>query len=351
MLLKRGTDAADPSSFFSGSDSMIIGMTYDLKTEYVFKEGDPKDANAEFDHPDTVGIMAESIEAAGHKVVRIGNARSLIQQLDALNVDLVFNIAEGNRGRSREAQVPVLLEMQGVRFAGSDGLTLALTLDKVMTKKVLIAEGIPTPRYFEIFNANDPLPAGLQFPLIVKPRYEGSSKGLNEKSRVSTPQELPAQAAWLIETYKQPALVEQFIRGNEFTVAVIGNEKPEALPVVRIEIDGKRELGDLYYSFSRIAEGAKYVVPAGIDAKLEAKLKELAIRTFKAVDAKDFGRVDFRVDEAGNPYVLEINPLPSFSTEDVFGILAAHLGLTYGDMIRRLLKTALVRHGLVGVPA
>ena len=330
---------------------MIIGMTYDLKTEYVFKEGDPKDANAEFDHPDTVGILAESIEAAGHKVLRIGNALQLIQQLDTLKADLVFNIAEGNRGRSREAQVPVLLEMQGIRFAGSDGLTLALTLDKVMTKKVFIAEGIPTPQYFEIFDPADPLPSNLSFPLIVKPRYEGSSKGLNEKSLVRTPADLKEQAAWLIETYKQPALVEQFIRGNEFTVALIGNDPPEALPVVRIEIDGKQELGDLYYSFSRIAQGAKYGVPAGIDAGLDRKLKELAIRAFRAVDAKDFGRVDFRVDEAGNPYVLEINPLPSFSTEDVFGILAGYLGMTYGDMIRRLLKTALLRHGLVGVAA
>ena len=327
--------------------ALIIGMTYDLKTEYVFKPGDPKDANAEFDHPDTVGIMAESIEAAGHRVVRIGNARRLMEQLERLQVDLVFNIAEGNRGRSREAQVPVLLEMQGIPFSGSDGMTLSLTLDKLMTKKVLISEGIPTPRFFEIARPEAALPRDLAFPLIVKPRFEGSSKGLTDRSVVRTPEALREQADGVILTYRQPALVEEFIRGNEFTVAVIGNDPPEALPVVRIQIDGKTELGDLFYSFSRIAEGAKYIVPAGIDAGLERRLKELAIRTYRAVECRDFGRVDFRVDESGNPFVLEINPLPSFSTEDVFGVLAGHLGMTYGDMIRRLLKIALDRHGLV----
>jgi D-alanine-D-alanine ligase len=168
---------------------------------------------------------------------------------------------------------------------------------------------------------------------------------------VHGPEELREQAAWVTRTYHQPALAEEFIRGNEFTVAVIGNDPPEPLPVVRIQIDGKTELGDLFYTFSRIAEGAKYLVPAGIDAALGNRLKELAVRTYRAVECKDFGRVDIRVDAAGNPFVLEINPLPSLSTEDVFGILAEHLGMTYGEMIRRLLKTALERHRLVPVHA
>ena len=321
-------------------------MAYDLKTEYVFKEGDPKDANAEFDHPDTVQIIQESIEAMGHRVVRLGGAEQVLKAWDRLGeVDMVFNIAEGYTGRNREAQVPVLLEMKGVPFSGSDGLTQALTLDKLMTKKVLVAEGIPTPRFFEVSDPND-LPRDLAFPLIVKPRFEGSSKGLSESSRVSTPEALREQARWVIETYHQPALVEEFIRGNEFTVAVIGNEPPEALPVVRIQIDGKNELGDLFYTNARIVAGAQYIVPAGIDPWLEGRLQDLAIRVFKAVDCRDFGRVDFRVDEQGNPYVLEINPLPSLSTEDVFGIMAKHLGMTYGQMIARIVETAAVRHGL-----
>ncbi len=325
---------------------MVIGMTYDLKTKYVFKSGDPKDANAEFDHPDTIGVIAEAIEAAGHRVVRIGSAEQLLRGLDRLHVDLVFNIAEGLRGRNREAQVPILLEMRGIPCSGSDGLTQALTLDKLMTKKMLISEGIPTPRFFELTRPLGPLPEDLVFPLIVKPRFEGSSKGLSERSVVRDARALREQAAWVMETYRQPALVEEFIRGNEFTVAVIGNDPPEALPAVRIEIDGHTELGDLFYTFSRIAEGAKYLVPAGIPARLEGRLKELALRTYQAVEARDFGRVDFRVDEKGHPYVLEINPLPSLSTEDVFGVLAEHLGISYAAMIQRILKVSLQRWGL-----
>ncbi len=322
-------------------------MTYDLKTEYVFREGDPQDANAEFDHPDTVQVIQEAIEAMGHRVVRLGNAEQVLRKWDRLGeVDLVFNIAEGCSGRNREAQVPVLLEMKGVPFSGADGLTQALTLDKWMTKKVLLSDGIPTPRFFEISRPDDPLPQDLTFPLIVKPRFEGSSKGLTESSVVRSTEALREQARWVIQSYHQPALVEEFIRGNEFTVALIGNDPPEAYPVVRIQIDGRSELGDLFYTFSRIAAGAGYAVPAGIDPWLEGRLQDLALQTFRAVDCRDFGRVDFRVDEQGNPYVLEINPLPSLSTEDVFGVLAQHLGLTYGQMIARIVNAALQRHGL-----
>lgn len=325
---------------------MKIGMTYDLKTEYIFKSTDPKDANAEFDHPDTIQVIREAIEAMGHSVVLIGSAEQLLKKMDRLDVDLVFNIAEGFSGRNREAQVPILLEMKGIPFTGSDGLTQALTLDKLMTKKVLLSEGIPTPRFFEILHAHDPVPEDVSFPLIVKPRFEGSSKGLSEQSVVHSAEELRRQAEWLIQTYRQPALVEEFIRGNEFTVAIVGNEPPEVYPVVRIQIDGQEELGDLFYTFSRIASGAQYLCPARIDAKLEARLQELALRTYRAVECRDFGRVDFRVDEAGKPFVLELNPLPSLSTEDVFGVLAQHRGISYGAMIARIVEAAIQRHGL-----
>ena len=325
---------------------MTVGMTYDLKTEYVFKLNDPPDANAEFDHPDTVQVIQQAIEAMGHRVVRIGNAECILRLWQWLKVDLVFNIAEGRAGRNREAQVPILLEMKGIPFAGSDGLTQALTLDKLMTKKVLISEGIPTPRFFEMVHPEDPLPQDLVFPLIVKPRYEGSSKSLSEKSLVRTTEALRAQAQWLIQTYRQPALVEEFIRGNEFTVAIIGNDHPEVFPAVRIQINGHNELGDLFYTFSRIAEGAKYVCPAGIDPRLEKRLRDLALATYRAVECRDFGRVDFRVDEAGNPHILEINALPSLSTEDVFGILAQQQGISYDAMIAKIVEAAIERWGL-----
>lgn len=318
-------------------------MTYDLKTEYVARVGDPPDANAEFDHPDTVGLIADAIAAMGHRVGLLGSAQDLLKGLHSLKADLVFNIAEGTTGRNREAQVPILLEMKGIPFVGSDGLTQALTLDKLLTKKILLSEGIPTPRFFEMAHPETSLPPDLAFPLIVKPRYEGSSKGITEQSVVHSVKELQAQADWVIQNYRQPALVEEFIRGNEFTVGLIGNDPPEAMPVVRIQIDGRKELGDLFYTFSRIAQGAAYLCPAEIDSACEERLKELALRTYRAVDCLDFGRVDFRVDAAGNPYVLEINPLPSLSTEDVFSIAAQHQDRTYERMIQRIVESALKR--------
>ena len=335
---------------------MKIGLTYDLRTENALQPGEPPDANAEFDHPDTVEVIAEAVRVLGHEPVRIGNVHQLIRQWDRLDVDFVFNIAEGKSGRNREAQVPILLELKKIPYAGSDALTQALTLDKLITKKVLVSEGIPTPRYFQIEEPSAALPTHLEFPLIVKPRFEGSSKGLSEKSKVSSVEELKRQAAWLIETYQQPALIEQFIRGNEYTVAIIGNKTPEVFPPVQIQIDGKKNLGDLFYTFTRIREGAQYLCPAEIPSSLDRQLRDLALRTYRAVDCVDFGRVDFRVDESGKPYVLEINPLPSISTEDVFAVLAKYLDIPFSAMLGKIITTAMERNGLTktstqGVPA
>ncbi len=343
-------------------------MTFDLKTEYVFRSGDPLDANAEFDHPSTVQVICDALTTLGHQVVRIGNVDQLLKVLDHLSVDLVFNIAEGVHGRNREAQVPILLELKGIPFVGSDGLTLALTLDKWMTKRVLLGEGIPTPRFFQIAHPKeslpkeltpstslrmDPsdLPAGFHFPLIVKPRYEGSSKGISDRSVVHSVEELKAQAAWVIQTYRQPALVEEFIRGTEFTVAIVGNDSPEVFPVVQIQIDGQVDLGELFYTFSRIADGADYICPAKIDSRLEERLNALALATYRAVDCLDFGRVDFRVDRSGSPYVLEINPLPSLSTEDVFMTVANRIGVPYDAMIGRIVEAATRRLGVTAKAA
>lgn len=326
----------------------IVGLTYDLKTDYQFREGDPPDANAEFDHPSTVEVITNAIQSQGFRVKKIGNANTLLEKINNLGVDIVFNISEGLYGRNRESQVPILLEMAGIPFVGSDALTLGLTLDKIIAKKIFIAEGIPTPRFFEIKTMDNLVDADhLQFPLIVKPRCEGSSKGLSEKSRVQNPQDLRAQAEFIIETYKQPALVEEFITGQEFTVAVIGNDPPEVLPVVQIKIDGNLQLDDKFYTFARISsDRLEYVSPAPITRELDERMRELALKSYNAVDCLDFGRVDFRVDNAGNPYLLEINPLPSLSTEDVFCLLAKQKGMTYEQMIGRILNTALVRYGL-----
>ncbi|MCX5695939.1 MAG: ATP-grasp domain-containing protein [Candidatus Omnitrophica bacterium] len=326
----------------------IVGLTYDLRTDYQFKEGDPLDANAEFDHPSTIDVIADAIAANGFKVERIGNAGNLLDKISSLKVDIVFNISEGLTGRNRESQVPILLEMAGIPFVGADALTLGLTLDKVMAKKIFISEKIPTPKFFEVSSVGELTNLNHhKFPLIVKPRFEGSSKGLSESSRVETREELAKQVEYVISAYKQPALVEEFISGQEFTVALVGNDPVEVLPIVQIKIDGRLKLNDKFYTFARItSDRLEYICPAKISKELKKTIDKLALKTYKSVECRDFGRVDFRVDNEGNPYVLEINPLPSLSTEDVFMLLAKNIGITYEQMIGKILNSAIKRHNL-----
>ena len=324
-----------------------VGLTYNVKSEFVLRPGDPPDLNAELDHEDTVLHIERALTEGGHQVARIGNARALLDRWGKLDVDIVFNIAEGYEGRNRESQVPILLEMMRVPFVGADGLTLGLTLDKVMTKKVLIAEGIPTPRYAEVSDPEKLWALELAYPLIVKLRYEGSSKGLSEKSLVNSPEELQRQVRWLMDAYKRSSVfIEEFVEGREFTVAVIGNESPEAYPVCHIMLDGVTDLGRKFFTWAYLRAGADYVCPAPIPKPLANDMQALAIRTYQAVDCRDFGRVDFRVDRHGKPYVLEINPLPSLSTEDVFNFIAKTRGITHHQIINRILAASLARYGL-----
>ena len=324
-----------------------VGVTYNVKSEYVLKPGDPPDLNAELDHEDTINHIERAFRDAGHEVVRIGSVRRLLEQMGQLRVEIVFNIAEGYEGRNRESQVPILLEMMRIPFVGADGLTLGLTLDKVLTKKVLIAEGIPTPRYLEVTDPDKLWDVELAYPLIVKLRCEGSSKGLSEQSLVNTPEDLRRQVRWLTDTYKHASVfVEEFIEGNEFTVAIIGNEAPEVYPVCQIALDGQTDLGRKFFTFAYLRSGADYICPAPIPEPLARRIQALALRTYHAVDCRDFGRVDFRVDRSGTPYVLEINPLPSLSTEDVFNFIAKTKGMTHHQIINRILDTALARYGL-----
>jgi D-alanine-D-alanine ligase len=154
-----------------------------------------------------------------------------------------------------------------------------------------------------------------------------------------------------MQTYKAPTIfIEEFITGQEFTVAVIGNETPEVYPVVQVALDGQTDLGRKFFTFAYLRSGADYICPAPIPEPLAHRLQELALRTYQAVECRDFGRVDFRVDRHGNPYVLEINPLPSLSAEDVFPFVAKTRGLTHYQIINHILDVALARYSLIPAP-
>ena len=335
---------------FLEKENMRVGLTYDVKTDWQWQEGDPPDANAEFDKPETIEHIAAALEFGGHTVVRIGNVQSLLRQIENLSVDIVFNICEGIRGRNRESEVPVILEMNGIPFVGSDGLTLGITLDKAVAKKCFIADGVPTPSFFVARNADDlPQEDDLHFPLIVKTSYEGTSKGLTEASRVHDLQGLRRQVDLITRTYHQPALVEAFIPGMEFTVAVLGNGPYQPMPVVQVSIDGDVDLGERFYTFDYVTSSSlRYVCPPKISPELKQTLREMAVKAYRSVGCFDFGRVDFRVDDQGLPYVLEVNPLPSLGHDDIFNIFPRLIGSNYNEIINRILNYSCDRQGLAG---
>ena len=344
---------------------LVIGLTYDLKTDWEPSPDDPLDAAAELDGARTVECLKTAFESAGHQVKLIGGGKSLIKALPHLNVDIVFNISEGHYGRSRESQVPAILDLHRIPHAGADALCLGVTLDKVLAKKCFIADGVPTARYFKA-TPNDDLRVlnTIGFPLFVKTLHEGTSKGITQNSRVENLEQLSAQVEHIYSNYNQPALVEEFIKGTEFTVGIIGNtianmsspgcsgsrgnNPPQAMPVVQYAIGGKTLLGNEFYSYRHVTEKlVEHICPAPIDQKLAQKLQAIAVAAYKSVDCRDFGRVDFRVDEKGNPYVLEINPLPNLSPDDVFVLFGKEVGLSYNQIINKILDEALLRCGLI----
>ncbi|MBU2540363.1 MAG: ATP-grasp domain-containing protein [Candidatus Omnitrophica bacterium] len=329
----------------NNNNHKTIGLTFDLKEDYRLKKGDPVDRYAEFDVKATIDIVKKAIEDNGHKVLPLGDIKSLLNLRGRPQVDIVFNLAEGELGRNRESQVPMFLEFLQLPFVGGDALTLGISLDKIMTKKIFIAEGIPTPAFFQANNASDLGTMKLKYPLIVKPRFEGSSKGVNQESLIYDFSNLKKRVKWLIETYQQSALIEEFIMGKEFTVPIIGNDKPTVYCPVQIKIDGKLKLGDLFYTFERItSDKLEYIYPAKINKALTERIRKLALAAYQAVECRDFGRVDFRVNEKNEIFVLEVNPLPSLSTDDVFMKIAEYDGLKFSDVIGEILRSAFKRY-------
>lgn len=328
---------------------MRVGLTYDLKTDYELKPGEPVDKYAEFDKEETISVIENALKEGGHQVIRIGNGKKLLDFLVVKKgeVDIIFNIAEGINTRSREAQVPAILDMLNIPYVGSDPLTQTLTLDKLMAKKIVAYHGLPTPEFILVNEISDLENFKLSFPVIVKLRYEGTSKGLDKGAKANNFSEMKKRVQWAIETYHQPVLVEEFIQGKEFTIGIIGNEKPEVLPVVQIAIYGKLDLGEEFYIHSLVeSTGVEYICPAKISPDLEKKVQDLAKKCYQVLECRDFGRIDIRCDEKDNPYFLECNPLPSLALADIWPIIAQQVGLTYNQMINKILSYALARYNL-----
>lgn len=328
-----------------------VGITYNLKKDFPPRDNQPIDLLEEFDSEETIDAIRNVLKSDGHDVIKLGGNTHLIDQLRERSVDIVFNIAEGFQGRNREAHIPALLEFLNIPYTGSDPLTLSLTLDKSMAKRVVMSENIPTPRFRKIVRMEDLKGLDLRYPLFVKLCYEGSSKGVRLDSKLLDFPSLQEKTRWLLENYGPPVLVEEFVNGPEFTVGILGNEDPSVLGVMQIEIIGSPS-EEAIYSLEVKREWEKkvrYHCPPSIDKDLLKKIEEVALRSYQSLNCRDVSRVDIRVGEDNRPYFLEINPLPGLSP--VYGdlpIMAERMGWDYAQLVKTIFHHALKRHGLMG---
>lgn len=323
-----------------------IGLVYDMRQADSLAPGQPADYYAEFDAPETIEHLAGAITALGYEVDLIGNFYDLVDALAAgKRWSLVFNISEGLTGRAREARVPALLEAYQVPYTGSDAATLALTLDKSLTKKVWLAERLPTAPFVTVTHLSrlreDALPA---FPLFVKPAWEGSSKGIDAGAVVHDGPALRSRVTQLLHCYRQPVLLERFLSGKEYTVAMLGSGE-EAWVLGTREMISHDPLGILSYDEKEgHRDDAEFSKPLA-DRALQEALEAIALRAYRAVQCQDFGRVDLRLDEAGNIHLLEINPLANLDpVHSSLAVMARARNLSYEDLLGIIIESASRRY-------
>ena len=316
------------------------------------------DAYAEWDEPATIAAVEAALSTAG-TVIRLEANDAFPEKLRAARPDIVFNIAEGLHGPNREAHVPAMCEFYGVRYTASDPLTLCLALDKQRAKEVFLARGVRTPAGHVSDGHTDVELVYGAGPWIVKPLYEGSSKGIPESAFCETSDAVRRRVEEIVALYAQPALIEQFLPGREFTVAIMGNSRSaRALPVVEIAFDALPSGAVPIYGYEakwvwdRPEDPLEiYACPAELDAALEAAIVGEAIAAHHALGCRDWSRVDVRLDAEGAPHVLEVNPLPGIlpdpAQNSCFPKAARAAGMTYDDLLVGVLDIALERYGML----
>ncbi|MGQ0507068.1 MAG: D-alanine--D-alanine ligase family protein [Myxococcaceae bacterium] len=328
------------------SGPLRVGFTYNVKRVKPTADA-VEDSQAEYDSPSTLQAIREAIASWGHEVVDLEATAELPSLLSSTPVDLVFNIAEGFRGRNRESQVPALLELLDIPYTGSDPATLAIALDKTVAKKIVRQHGIQTPDFQMMVTGKERLSKDFTFPLMVKPVAEGSSKGVVSKSVCYSEQELRAVVREMVSKYQQPALIEEYIGGREFTVGLLGERRPKALPPMEIVFLDKEEKNPVYSFQHKLDwnDRIRYDVPAKIEPALTERLKAAARGAFMALGCRDVGRIDFRMDEKGRVYFLECNPLPGLTPDwSDLVLIAKGSGMDYRTLIGEILSGAIRRY-------
>jgi D-alanine-D-alanine ligase len=329
--------------------TLRVALLYNLRRNAPPIPGAPADIWADLDSEHTVEALIEALRRGGHEVIPLEGNSELCTKLPTVQPDIAFNICEGHHGDSRESQVPALLELLRIPYTGSKILTLALTLDKVMCKRVLIAEGLPTPPFQVFERADEPLRPDLEFPLFVKPSREGTGMGITRESVVREEEALRRQVGKMIGHYQQPALVESFVDGREMTVGIMGNERLTVLPILEVDLSPcPPEEAGIYTSRvkTELARVPNYVCPAPLEPALIKQLGHLATRAYRATGCLDVARVDFRLDRQNRPWILEINPLPGLcpGISDLV-IIAQAAGLSHPQLVNTILALAWQRYG------
>lgn len=312
---------------------MRIGIIYDRVRDYSHIDG-PPDRFAEFEPESTINAMKEAVMLSGHDPIDIGSPHNLLEPPE---IDLAWNIAEGYGTRNREAWVPVLLEMHGIPFLGSDAATLSTSLDKHLTRIIAEHLGIPVTPGLSVSNpaeVNDHI--FNQYPYLLKPRYEGTAKGIEDKSVVYNQQELEAGIKRLREIYSQDVLIEQLLPGAEYTCSVYGAPlKP--LPVIQRSVDRNTRLGIHALSDHHEIPEQDQILPGKLDPQLERQLSGWSLALCREMQVCHFARIDFKTDSTGKPYLLEINPLPTFAVDSHFAVFAEMQNTSYPEFLASIL--------------
>jgi D-alanine-D-alanine ligase len=320
-----------------------IGLTYDLRDAYLAM-GYGEEETAEFDRDSTIEALEGALRSLGHETERIGHVRDLAGRLAAgARWDLVFNIAEGLSGYGREAQVPALLDAYGIPYTFADPLTASLTLHKAMTKRVLRDLGVRTPDFAVVESDADAARVDLPFPLFVKPVAEGTAKGITGASRVTSRDALVAECRRVVAKYRQPAIVETFLPGREFTTAIVGTgTRAEAIGTMEIVLKANAEPHSYTYVNKEICEEVCEFPMAPPEWARPAA--ELSLLAWRGLGCRDAGRVDLRADADGALHVLEVNPLAGLHpTHSDLPMIATAVGLPYRELIGRIVSSAAER--------
>lgn len=325
---------------------LAIGLAYDLKEDYL-AAGFSADDVMEFDAEDTIAGLEAALGELGHTLIRVGRGIELARRLVAgERFDLVFSIAEGMRGRSREAQVPALCELFDQPYTFADPLTCALTLEKSLAKRVVRDFGIPTAPFVVVDSVAEARTVSLTPPLFAKPVAEGSSKGVTGRSLVASAELLPTVCGELIERFRQPVLVEEYLPGRELTVGIVGNAAARVIGVMEVTITGGSE-SHAYTALNKDEYIDRVSYALLRDEPIAAEAREVALAAFHALGCRDAARVDLRQAADGRLSFLEVNPLPGLNrVRSDLPIIASLAGASYDELIEWIVGAARERYGI-----